>query len=272
MAAPAALIGPPGSCNLSVTMITTPCASRSTPISLQGRCRYLSVPGALSVFLLAGALAASCARAQEPEHTQGHHDATSTHSFEDAERWARLFDAADRAEWQKPAEVAAALGIAPGMVVADIGAGTGYFLEHLSRQAGPRGMILAVDIEAEMVAHMGKRMVDAGVTNVVPVLALPGDPFLPPGRVDRILIVNTYHHIDDRLGYFGRLRDSLTPGGRLAIIDFLKKPLPVGPPPEHKLERSFVVQEMAEAGWSLVDEKKDLLPYQYFLIFEPSAE
>lgn len=212
--------------------------------------------------------------AQEPEHQHdqhGQHDATMAHPFDDAERWSRIFDDPERAEWQKPAEVAAALGIGPGMVVADIGAGTGYFLEHLSREAGERGMILAVDTEPDMVAHIGNRMVEAGVSNVVPVLALPADPFLPQGRVDRILMVDTYHHIDDRLGYFGKLRRSMTPGGRLAIIDFFKKPLPVGPPPDHKLERSFVLEEMVEAGWKLVDEKKGLLPYQYFLIFEPVA-
>ncbi|HET6277502.1 MAG TPA: methyltransferase [Candidatus Polarisedimenticolia bacterium] len=234
---------------------------------------YTGAPRTLAVVLLAGWLgaAASCALAEEPPQ-HGRHDATATHSFDDAERWSRVFDAPDRAEWQKPAEVAAALQIGPGMVVADIGAGTGYFLEHLSRAAGSRGMVLAIDTEAEMVAHLGQRMAGAGVTNVVPVLALPGDPFLPPGRVDRILIVDTYHHIDDRLRYFGRLRDALAPAGRLAIIDFLKKPLPVGPPPEHKLEREFVLQEMIEAGWKLADEKKDLLPYQYFLIFEPVTE
>lgn len=230
--------------------------------------------GLLSAVLLAGLPGGTVGRvvAEEPEHKHGRHDATSTHPFTDPERWAGVFDAPGRAEWQKPAEVAAALEIEVGMVVADIGAGTGYFLEHLSGEAGPRGMVLAIDSEPEMVAHMGRRMVDAGVTNVVPVLALPGDPFLPKGRVDRILIVNTYHHIDDRLGYFGRLRDSLTPGGRLAIIDFLKKPLPVGPPPDHKLEGAYVVEEMGEAGWRLADEKKELLPYQYFLIFEPRAE
>jgi len=251
-------------------MTLTRRAGHSGPISPAARRGHRSLPEAIFAVLLAGVLVgAAPSGAEEPQHSQGRHDATSTHSFGDAERWSKLFDAPDRAEWQKPAEVAAALQIRPGMVVADVGAGTGYFLEHLSRQAGPSGMILAVDIEADMVAYMGQRMAEAGVTNVVPVLALPNDPFLPQGRIDRILIVDTYHHIDDRLGYFGRLRASLTPGGRLAIIDFLKKPLPVGPPPEHKLERSFVIQEMNEAGWSLVDEKKDLLPYQYFLIFEP---
>jgi ubiquinone/menaquinone biosynthesis C-methylase UbiE len=215
---------------------------------------------------LLGAGAPAWPAAAEPE--RGRHDATAHHPFTDPDRWSKVFDDPGRDAWQKPDQVAAALQIEPGMIVADIGAGTGYFLEHLSREAGPGGIVLAIDTEAEMVAYLGKRMADAGVANVVPVLALPGDPFLPRARVDRVLIVDTYHHIDGRIGYFRRMRDAMAPGGRLAIIDYLKKPLPVGPPPEHKLERAFVIEEMTEAGWRMADEKPDLLPYQYFLVFE----
>ena len=104
---------------------------------------------------------------------------------------------------------------------------------------------------------------------MLPVLASPDDPFLPRGRVDRVLIVDTYHHIDDRLGYFRRMKEALAPGGRVAIVDFHKRPLPVGPPPEHKLSREFVIGEMRQAGWVLSREET-FLPYQYFLLFEPA--
>src|SRR5262249_16376900 len=107
-------------------------------------------------------------------------------------------------------------------------------------------------------------------TNVVPVLALPENPFLPPGRIDRILIVDTYHHIDNRLDYFRRLKPVLAADGSVAVVDYHKRPLPVGPPPEHKLDRSFVIEEMKEAGWVLFDEKT-FLPYQYFLLFRPAG-
>ena len=199
----------------------------------------------------------------------GPHDATARHPFNDVERWVKVFDAPERDAWQKPADLTAALKIRPGMVVADLGAGTGYFLNYLSKAVGPAGAVLAIDTEPEMVAHIGRRVREAGVTNVIPVLAQPEEPFLPPGRVDRVLIVDTYHHIDDRLNYFARMRDALAPAGRVVIVDYHKRPLPVGPPVEHKLPREHVLDEMRQAGWRLASEH-DILPYQYFLTFEPA--
>ena len=86
--------------------------------------------------------------------------------------------------------------------------------------------------------------------------------------VDLVLVVDTYHHLDARLGYLRRLRHTLRPGGRVAIIDWQRRALPVGPPLEHKLAREQVVDEMREAGYTLGHERTDLLPYQYFLVFE----
>ena len=204
-----------------------------------------------------------------PEHGKGAHDATSHHPFTNIDRWVRIFDDPERDEWQKPAEVAAALALRPGMVVADLGSGTGYFLSHLSRAVGPEGMVLAIDTEPKMVEHIGKRTRESGARNVVPVLAMPDEPFLPSGRLDRVLIVDTYHHIDDRLAYFGRMQEALAPGGRVIVVDFQKRPLPVGPPLDHKLSREFVVDEMRQAGWRLAGEE-DFLPHQYFLTFAPA--
>jgi predicted methyltransferase len=198
------------------------------------------------------------------------HDATTHHPFRNVDEWVKVFDDPHRDSWQKPAAVVEALGLRAGMIVADIGAGTGYFNQHLSRAVAPKGIVFAVDTEPEMVVHMGVRALSEKTANVVPVLALPEDPFLPPGRIDRILIVDTYHHIDNRLDYFRRLKPALAPGGRVAVVDYHKRPLPVGPPPEHKLDRAFVIEEMKEAGWILSDEKT-FLPYQYFLLFQPAG-
>ena len=95
---------------------------------------------------------------------------------------------------------------------------------------------------------------------------LSNDARLPAGRVDLVLIVDTYHHIDDRIPYLRRLARFVRPGGRVAVVDWQKRDLPVGPPPEHKLAREVVVDEMSAAGWALVGEP-DVLPYQYFLVF-----
>ena len=104
---------------------------------------------------------------------------------------------------------------------------------------------------------------------MVPVLASFDNPRLPAATVDLILIVDTFHHIDDRITYFRRVRRVLRPGGRIAVIDWHKRDLPTGPPPEHKLAREQVVEEMEAAGYTLAGEPKDLLPYQYFLVFRP---
>jgi ubiquinone/menaquinone biosynthesis C-methylase UbiE len=241
-------------------------------------------PGVAALVLLLAAMAFGCAGgagassaatmapgASDPEHASGpaSDDATTHHSFSDPEKWAKVFDDPGRDEWQKPGEVVKALGVKPGMTAADLGAGTGYFMAALSQAAGSGGVVLEIDTEPEMVGYLAKRAKKEALLNVVPVLALDEEPFLPKGRVDRVLIVDTYHHIDDRRAYFTRMRQSLTPGGRVAVVDFHKRPLPVGPPPEHKLEREVVVHEMEQAGYRLADEPT-FLPYQYFLIFAPS--
>jgi SAM-dependent methyltransferase len=207
---------------------------------------------------------------QEGEKHGHDHDARASHSFEDVERWVAVFESPERAAWQKPAEIPGAIGVKPGMVVADIGAGTGYFVPHLSRAVGPGGKVLAVDIEPNLVDYMTKRFERERLSNATAVLAEPHDPKLPEAGVDRVFICNTWHHIDDRLSYLARLAGALKPGGLLAVVDFHKRPLPVGPPPEHKMAREEVMAELAEAGWTLAGES-DLLPHQYILLFAPPA-
>lgn len=221
-----------------------------------------------------GAANPAPAHGEHAAHPDGHggapaDHATVHHAFDNPEEWAKIFDDPARDEWQKPGQVVQGLAIEPGMTVADLGAGTGYFTAPLSKAVGSKGVVLGIDPEPEMVEYLGRRAHREGLANVVPVLALYEDPFLPPGRVDRVLIVNTYHHIDDRQQYFRRLGANLAPGGSVTIIDFHKRPLPVGPPPEAKLEREVVVAEMQKAGFRLKDEPT-FLPYQYFLIFEPT--
>jgi ubiquinone/menaquinone biosynthesis C-methylase UbiE len=144
-------------------------------------------------------------------------------------------------------------------------------MPYLSRAVGDRGAVFAVDNEPNLVAHLRERAERSGLANVVPVLASADDPRLPYAAVDLVLVVDTYHHLDDRLRYLRGLRRVLAPGGRVAIIDWQERPLPVGPPPEHKIARRQVVDEMTQAGWVLAEEPA-FLPYQYFLIFRVAAE
>lgn len=210
--------------------------------------------------MLAFALVASLlgsAAAQTPH--------THRHSFSDAERWARVFDDPARDAWQKPEQVIAALRLAPDAQVADIGAGTGYFAVRLAR-AVPQGRVYAVDIERDMVRHLRERAAREKLPNLVPVLAAADDPRLPE-RVDRVLIVDTYHHIDARVEYFRRLRAALKPGAEIAIVDFTLDS-PIGPPKSARLPAQTVIEEMQRAGYVLAA-RHDFLPHQYFLVFRP---
>jgi ubiquinone/menaquinone biosynthesis C-methylase UbiE len=208
-----------------------------------------------------------CGAAQPKGH--GGHDATSRHPFDNAAYWSSVFDDPKRDGWQRPDAVVAALALQPGMWVADLGAGTGYFSRRLAQAVAP-GVLFAVETEPNLVTHLRARAEREHTDNVVPVLASASNPRLPPGALDLVLIVDTYHHIDDRLTYFRRLQGMLKPTGRVAIIDWHKHPLPEGPPPEHKLAREHVLAEMTQSGWRLL-EAPEILSNQYFLIFGASA-
>lgn len=223
-------------------------------------------PWAVLVPLLLLAAGAAPLEHEPPGRTPRPFGATTHRSFEDVEYWKKVFDDPARDEWQRPAEVVAALRLLAGMRIADLGAGTGYFMPYLSRAVGEAGTVFAADTEPNLVVHLRARAEKESLANVVPVLASAGDARLPRSAVDLILIADTYHHIDDRLHYLRRLREALARGGRVAIIDWHERPLPVGPPPEHKVARRQVIEEMIEAGYVLDDEPA-VLPYQYFLVF-----
>lgn len=189
------------------------------------------------------------------------------HSFADAPAWAKAFDDPGRDAWQKPDDVIRALALAPDARVADLGAGTGYFTVRLAR-ALPQGRIYGIDVEPDMVKYLDDRARKEGLPNVVPLLAAPDDPRLPES-VDLVLVVDTYHHIDDRVAYFARLQQKLAPGGRVAVVDF-RRGQPMGPPDAHKIPPEQLKQEMAAAGYA-VSADYDFLPNQYFVVFTPQG-
>ena len=119
-----------------------------------------------------------------------------------------------------------------------------------------------MDIEQNLVDWMGKRAERDGTANVEPRLGKPEDPGLKPGEADLVMLVDTYHHIDGRVAWFGRLKEAVKPGGRLVIVDFKPGEIPVGPPEDHRIPQEKVVAELTEAGWS-DGGSLDLLPYQF---------
>jgi SAM-dependent methyltransferase len=194
---------------------------------------------------------------------QTHHN--HEHRFKDAEKWSHVFDDPKRDAWQKPHEVIQALKLAPDAVVADVGAGTGYFSARLATML-PKGKVYAVDLEPDMVKHLAARAKKEGRANMHAVQGAPDDAKLPE-KVDLVLFVDVHHHIDRREQYFGKLRGSLKPGGRVAIIDF-RPDAPMGPPKSARISAEKVKAELKAAGYSLAEEH-GFLPNQYFLIFKP---
>lgn len=214
--------------------------------------------GAALSLCLAATFSAPCA-AQSP--------GTHQHSFGDAAKWAQVFDDPERDAWQRPHEVIRELALKPDARVADVGAGTGYFAARLAHML-PGGTIYAVDIEPDMLRYLGERARREQLKNLIPVMGRTDDAKIPE-KVDLVLLVDVYHHIEDRAGYFRRLRDSLLPGGRIAIIDF-RLDSPEGPPRAARIGPEAVVAEMRSAGFAVAAEHA-FLARQYFLIFRPAS-
>ena len=202
-------------------------------------------------------LAALAAAAQAPH--------THQHSFGDAEKWAHVFDDPERDAWQKPHEVIQALGLRPDAVIADIGAGTGYFAVRFANMV-PAGKVYAVDVEPDMVRYLAERAQKEKRPNLVAVKGEAGDPRLPE-KADLVVLVDVYHHIEDRERYFRKLAASLKPGGRVAVIDF-RLDSPAGPPKAARVAPERVKAELGKAGYVLAAEH-GFLPRQYFLLFSP---
>jgi predicted methyltransferase len=214
---------------------------------------YPCVPGLALLLALASP---GSAPAQAPH--------THEHSFDDARKWAKVFDDPERDAWQKPHEVIQALALKPDAAVADIGSGTGYFAMRLAHMVG-KGRVYGVDIEQQMVQFLAERAEKEGLKNLTSVKGAPDDARLP-AKVDLVLLVDTYHHIGARVAYFNKLAGSLKPGGRVAIIDF-NASSKVGPPVSERMPPDSVQAEMAKAGYRLAA-SHDFLPNQYFLLFE----
>ena len=199
------------------------------------------------------------------QHQGQHHN--PQHSFADTHRWVQEFESAERDAQQKPDEVVRALNLSPGDVVADIGAGTGYFTRRFAKAVGDDGIAYAVDLEPNMLKYVAERAEKDGQLNIVPVLATTSSPMLAPSSVDLFFICNTIHHIGARNEYYGILARDLRPSGRFAIVDFRKDAdLTEGPSKAMRIAKQSLIDEVTAAGFRLVEDY-DFLPVQYFLVF-----
>ncbi len=198
------------------------------------------------------------------EHHGHHAPGGMQHSFDGAEAWAKVFDDPERDAWQRPDEVVGLLALAPGMTVVDLGAGTGYFAARLSRAVGDAGRVIAADVEPDMVRYLGERAEREGLANVEP-LQVPADgPGLEPAAADRILIVDVWHHLDNRGAYAAQLAAALRDGGFVAVVDFTLES-PTGPPVKHRLAAEQIRDELA-AGGLRAEIVAEELPNQYVVV------
>ena len=180
-----------------------------------------------------------------------------------------LLEAPDRKIWQKPDQIMDLLGVADGSVVADFGAGSGWFTVQLARRVGPNGKVYSQDVQGEMVNAITRRVNREGLTWVVPVRGETDDPRFPRaaiGKLDAILIVGVYHEMEDRVAMLQKLAAALKPQGRIGVVDFKLQGGGPGPPMDERVDPKVVVADAATAKLRLLSQET-FLPYQYLLIF-----
>jgi ubiquinone/menaquinone biosynthesis C-methylase UbiE len=172
----------------------------------------------------------------------------------------------ERVDEEQPDRMLDALGIRPGMAVADIGAGVGYHALRMASRVGPAGRVYATDIQEEMLSMLRKNLRDRGITNVVPVLSGEIETGLPPRSVDLVLMVDVYHELGQPERFLEALKAALRPGARVVLVEFRGEDPEVPIKEEHKMTAAQATAELGRSGFRLV-ERHDFLPWQHILIF-----
>jgi SAM-dependent methyltransferase len=201
----------------------------------------------------------------QPSGGEAPHDPDTTENSFGYENEAEQYESADRVIWQKPDLVIQQLGDVEGKVVADLGAGTGYFSRRIAYKGAK---VIAIDIDPKAIQWMEEQKARFPLElqdRLVIRLAEPSDPKLNPNEVNIVLLVNTYSYIQDRVPYFTRLKECIRPGGYVVIIDFKKKETPFGPPIGERVDGKEVEKELIESGYSIVNMDETSLDYQYII-------
>ncbi|MCF8238886.1 MAG: class I SAM-dependent methyltransferase [Saprospiraceae bacterium] len=209
-------------------------------------------------------LTAQCACAQHDDHGH-HHDANQHMNQQPFEELVAHFEDPKRDEWQKPDAVMALLGNLKGKKVMDIGSGTGYFSFRMAKAGA---WVICADVDERFLDYITQKVenTEQWAASRIETRKVPFDsPALQAREVDLVLIVDTYHHIENRIDYFKEVRKGLKPEGRLVVIDFFKEESPVGPPVKMKMSEEQVVGELHKAGFQSMDMDVQTLPYQYII-------
>jgi ubiquinone/menaquinone biosynthesis C-methylase UbiE len=199
----------------------------------------------------------------DSKHHGHHHSANEYMHQESVDELIKRFESPERDAYQQPEKVLEYLGDISGKKIMDIGAGSGYFSVKLAEKGA---QVIAADVSEEFQSALKKRIEQESLSNIS-LRKIPFEsPNLAPNEVDMVLIVNTYHHIEDRPGYFAQVKKGTKESGKLVVIDFFKSETPVGPPVHHKIGIDQVISELKEAGYDTFEVNVDLLPYQYIIM------
>ncbi len=191
----------------------------------------------------------------------------------DVGSWVSVFERDGREIFDRREDILSAMRVEPGMSVADVGAGTGFFSLMLARTVGPQGTVYAVDISPKFLAAIAERAKAEGLNNVVTVLSDQKDVKLPHGKLDRIYIGDTYHHFEYPVTYSRTIAAALKPKGQVIVVDFKRipgfsSPWVLG---HVRAGKETFIDEMAQAGLTLLEDL-DFMQTQYFLRLGLSGE
>lgn len=173
----------------------------------------------------------------------------------------------ERESEEAPAKAIEALGLKPGMVVADIGAGSGYYASRMAKKVGPTGRVYATDIQPGMIELLNRRVASEGLTNVTTVLGAMDNPKLPAKAIDLAIMVDVYHELQQPQLFLQRLKDTFKPDGRLVLVEFRKEDPKVPILEVHKMSVAEVKQELEAEGYVL-DKVIDVLPWQHIIVLK----
>jgi len=180
----------------------------------------------------------------------------------------KIFLLEEPRDWQDTEEIMDRLHLEAGDIVADIGAGSGYFTIPFASRVGAKGLVFAEDIQIEMINYISKKVEDLELKNVRVIFGKPEDPSLLDNFFNLVFLANTYHELDKPFQMLENIRKDMRHSGRLAIIDWdPSKQSPFGPPIEAKVPENTIIREVERSGFELI-EKHNFMPYHYFLVFK----
>lgn len=221
----------------------------------------------ISVVAVLATLAGSAvARSAEADQTQRRHP-VSGRVFAPVMgvAGAGWLERAEREEEESPSKAIEALGLTAGMVIADIGAGSGYYTSRMAKKVGPTGRVYATDIQPGMIAILERRIKAEGLTNVTTVLGAMDQPSLPPQSIDLAIMVDVYHELQQPQLFLQRLKAAFKPGGRLVLLEFRKEDPKIPIIEVHKMSVAEVKMELEAEGYVL-DRVIDILPWQHIIV------